>query len=133
MMMLISPLAMLISPRSDCGTVQPSPDSNSSLKMTSPNSAFICGVGDTSTVGEISIVDVGGNHSTVGDEVGVIVWLAVGTGDGAEKGKQADSGIRRRIIQILFIKRQRWITCERSGPTEIILTGTFSKSSILEI
>ncbi len=107
MIMFISPLAILISPRSDIGTVQPSSESKSSLNMISPNSAMISGVGVISTVGDISNVGVGGNHSTVGVDVGVIVWLAVGAGAGVMTGKQAASGKRRKRIQILFIIRQR--------------------------
>jgi len=64
---------------------------------------MISGVGDTSTVGVLSIVGVGGNHSTVGEDVGVIVSLAVGSGVGVTTGKQAASGTMRKKIQILFI------------------------------
>ena len=58
-----------------------------------------------STVGVISFVGVGGNHSTVGDEVEVIVGLIVAAGVGATIGKQAATGKRRKKIQILFIYR----------------------------
>ena len=66
---------------------------------------MISGVGVNSTVGEISIVGVGGNHSTVGEAVGVTVELAVGTGGGVTTGKQAAREKRRKKIQILFINR----------------------------
>ena len=66
---------------------------------------MISGVGVISAGGEISIVGVGGNHSTVGEAVGVIVGLTVGTGVGVTTGKQAARGKRRVKVQILFIIR----------------------------
>ena len=93
---------------------------------------MISGVGVTSTTGVIPGVCVGGNHSTVGEAVAVITWLAVGRGAGVVKRQTRSQRDYEEDKPDFFHKYQRWITCERSGPTEMIFTGIFRSSSIRE-